>query len=199
MKSCTKCLNFLPLDSFSTSKEAKDGLHSWCRECVNAQRRANKDKYAVANKNYRCKNADKIRKYTLMRRADPSFSAKKAVWDRKYRQKHYAANQQRKRAYYADKQHLRRAEYQRNKQGYIARAYVRKYKIAELTPADANRAAIQHFYNTAKQLTASTGIRHEVDHIYPISKGGKHHQDNLQILVWSVNRAKGNKILERRR
>lgn len=35
----------------------------------------------------------------------------------------------------------------------------------------------------------------EVDHIIPISKGGKTEPDNLQTLCWKCNRAKSNKII----
>jgi len=44
-------------------------------------------------------------------------------------------------------------------------------------------------------LTEETGIPHEVYHIIPISKGGKHHENNLQILTATENRKKYNKIL----
>jgi hypothetical protein len=36
---------------------------------------------------------------------------------------------------------------------------------------------------------------HEVDHIIPISKGGKHILSNLQYLTWKENRSKGAKLL----
>lgn len=36
---------------------------------------------------------------------------------------------------------------------------------------------------------------HEVDHIIPISKGGKHHPKNLQYLTVSENRKKGSKLV----
>lgn len=45
-------------------------------------------------------------------------------------------------------------------------------------------------------LSEETGIPHEVDHVIPISKGGKHHEDNLQIITMSENRKKHNKIEE---
>ena len=35
---------------------------------------------------------------------------------------------------------------------------------------------------------------HEVDHIIPLSRGGLHHQDNLQYLTREQNRSKSNKI-----
>lgn len=37
---------------------------------------------------------------------------------------------------------------------------------------------------------------YEVDHIIPISKGGKHHADNLQYLTITENRKKHNKCLD---
>ena len=34
----------------------------------------------------------------------------------------------------------------------------------------------------------------EIDHIFPLSKGGKTEEENLQTLCWKCNRKKGNKI-----
>lgn len=57
----------------------------------------------------------------------------------------------------------------------------------------ANLKTISEFYILAKKLTEQTGIPHEVDHITPISKGGRHHENNLQILTQAENRKKHNK------
>lgn len=59
----------------------------------------------------------------------------------------------------------------------------------------ANQQKINQIYCEAKRLTKETGICHEVDHIIPISKGGKHHEDNLQIITMSENRKKHSKII----
>lgn len=59
---------------------------------------------------------------------------------------------------------------------------------------DANQNKIEKIYLKARNLTVETGIKHEVDHIVPISKGGKHHENNLQILTQYDNRSKGNKL-----
>lgn len=42
-------------------------------------------------------------------------------------------------------------------------------------------------FKAAKDLTARTGIVHEVDHIIPIHLGGFHHHLNLQALPKKVN------------
>ncbi len=63
---------------------------------------------------------------------------------------------------------------------YMAR---KKYQ----TPADENIKALQEFY-------ANCPIGYEVDHIIPISKGGKHTLSNLQYLTREENRRKSNKL-----
>lgn len=55
------------------------------------------------------------------------------------------------------------------------------------TPDDADLKLIQQIYENCP-------AGYEVDHIVPISKGGLHHQDNLQYLPWLENRRKSNKL-----
>ena len=62
-----------------------------------------------------------------------------------------------------------------------------------LTPEEHDR--ILSIYKECARITDETGILHHVDHIHPISKGGKHHPDNLQILTATENIRKGNKLL----
>jgi 5-methylcytosine-specific restriction endonuclease McrA len=64
-----------------------------------------------------------------------------------------------------------------------------KYYTKKLnqTPIDADLEKIKQIY-----LRCPEG--YEVDHIIPISRGGLHHQDNLQYLTISENRKKGNKL-----
>ena len=53
---------------------------------------------------------------------------------------------------------------------------------------------IKHRYEDARRLTEETGIAHEVDHIWPLSKGGPHLPWNLQVLTKERNRIKGAKL-----
>ena len=82
-----------------------------------------------------------------------------------------------------------RAQYQR---GYEKDrgAIQAKYRASKRnqTPEDADLKLIHEFYVNCPE-------GYEVDHIIPISKGGLHHQDNLQYLTIFENRSKGNKIL----
>lgn len=72
----------------------------------------------------------------------------------------------------------------------------RRCRMRDAFDENANQKKINEMYCEAKRLTKETGIPHEVDHIIPISKGGKHHEDNLQIITMSENRKKSNKIIE---
>lgn len=42
---------------------------------------------------------------------------------------------------------------------------------------------IQEIYQEAQNLTFTTGIQYDVDHIIPLFEGGLHHPDNLQIIT----------------
>jgi hypothetical protein len=63
----------------------------------------------------------------------------------------------------------------------------RQKKYRCLAP-DANREMIKEIYRACP-------AGYEVDHIIPLSKGGLHHQDNLQYLPKHENRKKSNKII----
>jgi hypothetical protein len=54
---------------------------------------------------------------------------------------------------------------------------------------------ILEIYKECVRISEETGILHHVDHIIPISKGGKHHPNNLQILTATENIRKSNKVL----
>jgi hypothetical protein len=75
-------------------------------------------------------------------------------------------------------------------------------KLAQATPSWLTKqdwATMNALYETARRLTRETGIRHEVDHIYPLNGktvSGLHVPGNLQILTQSANVAKSNRYAE---
>ena len=75
-----------------------------------------------------------------------------------------------------------------------AKTYRYRTRKKNQMPADADNEKILWFYRESERLTEETGITHHVDHIIPISKGGLHHQNNLQVLTKKENLKKGNKI-----
>lgn len=59
--------------------------------------------------------------------------------------------------------------------------------------ADSDPEEIARFYLLAQNLTLEKGERYVVDHIIPLSRGGKHHQNNLQVVSEKDNLQKANR------
>jgi len=77
-----------------------------------------------------------------------------------------------------------------------SKTYRYRTKKRNQMPDDADPKKILKFYEEAERLTKETGIKYSVDHIIPISKGGLHHQDNLQVITLSENSRKGNRLCQ---
>ena len=75
------------------------------------------------------------------------------------------------------------------------KAMERQAKIKNATPPWADKDKIKDLYKTAHLLELNTGLKHEVDHIIPLrgkTVSGLHVETNMQILLKTENRHKGN-------
>ena len=119
---------------------------------------------------------------------------------------HYETNREQIVAYKADhrarpenreKERIRSAKRYQDDPKYRARmrsrTRARQYNIRNTELTAQQREEITSIYQEAERLTAETGIPHEVDHIHPLSKGGSHTPENLQVLTQFENRSKGAK------
>lgn len=82
---------------------------------------------------------------------------------------------------------------ERRKEILKATAQQRKLALRFATPTWVNRNAIEAIYVEARQLTATTGMKHEVDHIIPIQGKrvcGLHVPWNLRVVTKAVNARK---------
>lgn len=178
-----------------------------CVDCNREQSRAwgrsNADKKRGADAAYRKKNADK-----------------KRASDRAYREANREAVLEKKREYYARTLEARRsaakkwreANPDKPKAGLARFRKANPHKInawaalrrarktqAKLMLKPEHVAQMERLYARARELTAETGVRHEVDHIHPLvgpNFSGLHVPWNLQILTSYDNKRKGNKLME---
>jgi hypothetical protein len=85
---------------------------------------------------------------------------------------------------------------------YGTREYIKskraQYKAMKLnqTSPDADIEKINYIYRVCEIINQFENDKYEVDHIKPLSKGGLHHQDNLQILLANLNRRKHARITD---
>lgn len=171
LKTCSKCGVGKSFSCFHVRRASPDGLAYKCRECVNDDSVKWRQNNAGAFKRWYQSNKH--------RRAD-------------YWKSWYQDNREQRSANYADWA-------KRNK--HIINAIVAKRTAAKFkaTPSWANFDAIRAVYARASWLTVETGIRHEVDHIYPLQGKtvcGLHCEANLQIISKIENIRKGNRMPE---
>lgn len=68
------------------------------------------------------------------------------------------------------------------------------FKKASVKLSKEEKQEIKNIYEKCREISKNTGIKHHVDHIIPVSKGGLHHPNNLQILTAKENLEKGAKL-----
>lgn len=171
MKTCSVCDEIKPFGEFTKRKASPDGLAYKCKSCSAEYKRAWGKNNPEAFKIWYQENRE--------RRAD-------------YWKAWYSNNSESRREKYS--------EWARTNKGLI-NALIAKRSAAkkQATPGWADLAAIREIYMQAAFLSAETGEKYEVDHVYPLQGKlvcGLHCEHNLQILTKEQNVRKRNKMPE---
>lgn len=171
MKTCTKCRDAQPLESFAKQAKGRFGVTSICRNCSSERgkkwHKANREKSIATKAAYNSANKDAHRTYAKAWRQKNSgrLAVLSAAWS--------AANPGKKNA----------------------SAARRRAAKLRATPDWANHEMIEKFYVLAASLFAMTGVKANVDHIVPLQSKivcGLHHSGNLTITTERQNKSKGN-------
>ena len=168
-KTCTMCRVEKPYAEFHKHKRAKDGLYCYCKSC---------------SREYSKKWREGKEEYT--REYYKKWYEQNSEIRRKYQEKYYQDNKDRIREYHQANPHIERRKSQRRR--------ARK-KGATVDLTDNERLALQILTEECILL----GPGWHLDHIVPLSKGGKHHPDNLQIVRASYNQSKYDKVFNTRK
>lgn len=135
----------------------------------------NKDKRDAARKRYLEKLVpEKVRELARVNRArrrksDPVFREKELLNSREWRK--------------------------RNRPTMVAHSRKRKAQKKRQTPSDADFKLIELFYEISQRVAECLGVKHHVDHMFPIAKGGLHHQRNLRVIPARINQQKNAKVI----
>ena len=198
-KRCAKCSQTLSAQSFSKSKNNKDGLVSYCKSCVRTY-----------NKSYHAKNFEKIAKQTASYRARNSENI--SSWNQNYYQNnkdYYATKAKSWRERNAESKKAYDKKYQsqnRDKAKAASKRYALRFPEVISLKRQARRATLKdakRYLVLPKDLAKILrrpciycGKQSEhVDHVMPLSKGGSHSIGNLVGACKGCNLSKGSKFL----
>jgi hypothetical protein len=207
MKVCSRCGEEKPHSEFYTRPGNRDGLRGKCKNCCDAQSRAwldrdgNRDRKIKMDQDYYVANKEEIAAGNAERYAanKDDIIARNKKWRRENAEEVSAYNRRKRQKKGDELRARRRADYRKNKGRYVAQARAREELVKRATPAWANLKAIEQFYIEAERLTRVTGIKHHVDHFYPLqgkTMCGLHVETNLQVLPAAINLRKSNRIAE---
>lgn len=178
-KTCSKCEEEKPLDDFPARKSSKDGLHGWCRPCY-------RNYYSAAGKRWRDENRERHRETQRKRyHADPErFRKIKRDWDASHRD---LVNARAREAY-------KRAWADPVKRARMLEHNARRRSIVEAASTPELTAAISKMYDLPCTYCGATEDI-EIDHIYPLARGGSHTLRNLTPACGFCNRSKKDRLL----
>lgn len=224
-KLCKDCNKIKDLSFFSVRNKEKMGYKTYCKGCMvlraTKYNLKNKEKvkeyhslyfkrdYVIRKtKNTNCLEENKLKNRERTRAYYKKYPEKNRERARRYVEKNRSKINEKMRIY--RKEHPE--EYKKNllkqKENYIKRRKTVEFKIQRNNYNSKRRSflkkvgkftknewkdKLKHFNNSC--AFCKTKERLEVDHIIPISKGGKNTIDNLQPLCKSCNSSKSNKIL----
>lgn len=202
-KRCETCKEDVVLSMFSKNRSTKDGFSKACKPCRKAydsayyekvktrvrdlQRRyyqENKDACLKRARKWEAENPERKKELRAAYREQNREKIKefsKVDWT-----KHNEARRAAKKAY-------RRSNPERGAEHVRAR----QTRKQQAMPDWADRDAIRAIYRQCAWASKITGIKHHVDHFYPLKNSlvcGLHCEYNLRIIPAVVNLSKGNRI-----
>lgn len=181
-------------------KLCRNKLHQYpadkrqCPECKSTNQRLWDQQNREKKRNYYERNREKRREYNRQ------WYKNNVEKQKEYSHNWYAENSSKAREYmrqwYLDNREQRRNWCKQNPEKARANTSRRRARKKQATPPWANQDAINAIYAEAVRLEQETGIKHHVDHIYPLQSKylcGLHVAENLQVIPESENLSKSNR------
>ena len=203
-KACAKCKAVLPLSMFNRNRTKKDGLGTECRPCANEHSK----KYHKENHE-----AHLERGREAYSKNPESFKARARKWEFENKERkrelaaaYRAANREKIKEFskadwakHKEKRRAKKKEYRAaNPERGAEHVRARQTRKQRAMPLWANREAIRAIYAKCREISLATGIKHHVDHYYPLKNPlvcGLHNEYNLRIIPAMDNLSKGNRII----
>jgi len=170
MKTCVRCFESKDESCFYVMKQSKTGLRPECKACTKAG--VNKDRRREYERSYRDRNLEQRRK--IVRESSARNKEHHKEVRRKYLQTEAGQSMYRKQT--QKRYALRKAAY-----------------VEDVSPIDLFNDQAGVCYLCLKKFEFK---EMELDHVMPISRGGKHEKSNCKMACAKCNRSKGSRTLE---
>jgi 5-methylcytosine-specific restriction endonuclease McrA len=202
LKVCSKCGEEKSVKEFYISVDNRDNksyYSSICKVCksiyAKQYRQNNKERISNSAKQYYKKNK------TIINEQSKKYYYNNKEWYSGRRKKYHEDNKEKENEmglkYYWNNREVMRIKASKwrsdNPDKANAQSAKRRSRILHLTLSSVDKKMIEYMYRIAHEMTEERGIEYQVDHIKPLSKGGLHHEDNLQILSKDLNLRKASK------
>jgi 5-methylcytosine-specific restriction endonuclease McrA len=190
-KACTTCSRWLPLSEFTTRPDGS--VLPRCRACINARNRAhywaNREQARAQKNAYASRNRARIRASHKVWRDRNREHVRKLGNEWKQAHKAYAIEYARK--------HRRRfpERYRLAWHRYMAR---RKNNGGTVTEAEWGALKARYNYTCLRCGRREPEIVLTLDHVMPLSMGGRHSIENIQPLCFSCNSSKNARHIDYR-
>lgn len=186
-KICSSCEKEKSVKEFYLSVDNRDNksyYSSICKVCKSIYakhyRQNNKELISNRSKRYYEKNKNRI-------------NVGKKEYMKQWYEDHKEGYKQR---YQDNKEYMKKQHkcYRENNKAKINASTAKRRSIKRNQTLDnVDKEKIMFMYKVAYEMTKEHGVEYQVDHIKPLSKGGLHHEDNLQILSRDLNLRKASK------
>lgn len=200
-KCCTKCSAVKETTEFNKDKTREDGLFPQCRACARAGLKKhyseNTEKYSGwAKENYQAKKDEYKARARKWEKENPERKRELQAAYRAENKEKISFFSKRDWERHGDKRRASKKEYRKaNPERGAEHVRARQTRKQRAMPVWADRKAILEIYRECRRISRETGIKHHVDHYYPL-KGklvsGLHNEYNLRVIPAADNQSKGN-------
>ena len=189
-KQCRDCREVKPLSDFGKKSDAKDGIHYYCKKCVNVRgemyRKSHAEELSKKSSQY-YRQRNKGDRYKVSRRkANSKYYNKNIVAQRERASRNNNIRREKLKEYYH--QHKGAAEYKLKRAVMSQRRRARTVATVNDFTAEQWREILDKYEHKCLCCGAKRNL--SMDHIIPLSRGGQHTASNIQPLCRSCNARK---------
>jgi site-specific DNA-cytosine methylase len=200
---CRVCGVTQDLERFPKMPTGKYGRTTRCKPCtaiyIKQYQHANKERLQAHLKQYYQDNKELYREAgkANYEKTKDAAKARAAKWAEENKEKRKEIRLKWDRAHREKKAADGKKHREENPGLYRAHGRKRELRKRNAMPAWADEAAIRAIYDECSRISKETGVKHHVDHYYPLKNDlvcGLHVHHNLRIITALENLSKGNQI-----